>query len=170
MIGHGLSTGALFLLIGMIYERRHSREIAAYGGIAKVVPIFATLLTVVTLSSIGLPGTNGFVSEFLVMVGSFKTYPYLTTVAALGVILAAVYLLWPLQRIIYNPLDKRENEHLTDLNWREVALLVPVLAAILWLGLYPKPVLARMEAATTSFVQTVEARAGRQSASLPGGR
>jgi NADH-quinone oxidoreductase subunit M len=170
MIGHGLSTGALFLLIGMIYERRHSRELAAYGGIAKVVPVFATLLTLVTLSSIGLPGTNGFISEFLVMVGSFKTYPYLTTVSAIGVILGAAYMLWALQRIIYNPLDKRENEQLTDLNWREVTLLLPVLAAILWLGLYPKPVLARMEAATTSFVQTVEARAARQSASLPGGR
>jgi NADH-quinone oxidoreductase subunit M len=171
MIGHGLSTGALFLLIGMIYERKHSREIAAYGGIAKVVPVFATLLTIVALSSIGLPGTNGFISEFLVLVGSFKTYPYLTTISALGVILAAAYLLWALQRIIYNPLDKPANEHLTDLNWREIGLLVPVLAAIFWLGLYPKPVLARMEAATTAFVRTVEAGAGRQSASLPpGGR
>jgi NADH-quinone oxidoreductase subunit M len=171
MIGHGLSTGALFLLIGMIYERRHSRDIASYGGIAKVVPVFATLLTIVALSSIGLPGTNGFVSEFLVMVGSFKTYPYLTTVSAIGVILAAAYLLWALQRIIYNPLDKTDNEHLTDLNWREIGLLVPVLVAILWLGLYPKPVLARMEAATTAFVRTVEAGAARQSAALPvGGR
>jgi NADH-quinone oxidoreductase subunit M len=171
MIGHGLSTGALFLLIGMIYERRHSREIAAYGGIAKVVPIFATLLTIVALSSIGLPGTNGFISEFLVMVGSFKTFPYMTTVSALGVILAAAYMLWALQRIIYNPLDKKENEHLTDLNWREIALMVPVIAAILWLGIYPKPVLARMEAATTNFVQTVEAGAARQAASADvGGR
>jgi NADH-quinone oxidoreductase subunit M len=169
MIGHGLSTGALFLLIGMIYERKHSREIAAYGGIAKVVPVFATLLTVVALSSIGLPGTNGFVSEFLVMVGSFKTYPYMTTISALGVILAAAYLLWALQRIIYNPLDKTDNEHLTDLNWREIGLLVPVLFAILWLGLYPKPVLTRMEAATTSFVRTVEAGASRRAASLPPG-
>ena len=169
MIGHGLSTGALFLLIGMIYERKHSREIAAYGGIAKVVPVFATLLTVVALSSIGLPGTNGFISEFLVMVGSFKTYPYLTTISALGVILAAAYLLWALQRIIYNPLDKPDNEHLTDLNWREIGLLVPVLAAILWLGLYPKPVLARMDAATTSFVRMVEAGASRQAATLPPG-
>jgi len=170
MIGHGLSTGALFLLIGMIYERRHSREIAAYGGIAKVVPIFATLLTVVALSSIGLPGTNGFVAEFLVMVGSFKTYPILTTVSAIGVILGAAYMLWALQRIIYNPLDKADNEHLTDLNWREIGLLVPVLAAIVWLGIYPKPVLERMEAATTAFVQSVESRAGRQTVSLPGGR
>jgi len=171
MIGHGLSTGALFLLVGMIYERRHSREIDAYGGIAKVVPVFATFLTIVALSSIGLPATNGFVSEFLVMVGSFKTYPYLTTVSAVGVILAAAYLLWALQRIIYNPLDKKENEHLTDLNWREIGLLVPVIAAIFWLGIYPKPVLARMEAATTAFVRTVEAGASRQSASLSmGGR
>ena len=169
MIGHGLSTGALFLLVGMIYERTHSREIAAYGGIAKVVPVFATLLTVVALSSIGLPGTNGFVSEFLVMVGSFKTYPYMTTISALGVILAATYLLWALQRIIYNPLDKPANEHLTDLNWREIGLLVPVLFAIFWLGVYPKPVLARMEAATTAFVRTVEAGASRQAANLPAG-
>jgi len=169
MIGHGLSTGALFLLIGMIYERKHSREIAAYGGIAKVVPVFATLLTIVALSSIGLPGTNGFVSEFLVMVGSFKTYPYMTTISALGVILAAAYLLWALQRIIYNPLDKPDNEHLTDLNWREIGLLMPVLFAILWLGLYPKPVLARMEGATTSFVRRVEAGASQRAASLPPG-
>jgi NADH-quinone oxidoreductase subunit M len=169
MIGHGLSTGALFLLIGMIYERKHSREIAAYGGIAKVVPVFAAMLTIVALSSIGLPGTNGFVSEFLVMVGSFKTYPVLTTVSAIGVILAAAYLLWALQRIIYNPLDKPDNEHLTDLNWREIGLLTPVIAAILWLGIYPKPLLSRMEAATTAFVQTVESRAGQQTASLPSG-
>jgi NADH-quinone oxidoreductase subunit M len=169
MIGHGLSTGALFLLIGMIYERKHSREIAAYGGIAKVVPVFATLLTIVALSSIGLPGTNGFVSEFLVLVGSFKTYPYMTTISAVGVILAAAYLLWALQRIIYNPLDKPDNTHLTDLNWREIGLLIPVLFAILWLGLYPKPVLARMEGATTSFVRRVEAGASPRAASLPPG-
>jgi NADH-quinone oxidoreductase subunit M len=103
------------------------------------------------------------------MVGSFKTYPYFTTISALGVILGAAYMLWAIQRIIYNPLDKPDNEHLTDLNWREIGLLVPVVAAMLWLGLYPKPVLARMEAATTAFVHTVEAGAGRQSASLPAG-
>ena len=171
MIGHGLSTGALFLLVGMIYERKHSREIAAYGGIAKVVPVFATMLTIVALSSIGLPGTNGFVSEFLVLVGSFKTYPFLTTVSAIGVILAAAYLLWALQRIIYNPLDKPENAHLTDLNWREIGLLTPVIVVILWLGIYPRPVLTRMEAATTAFVRTVEAGAAQQTASVaPGGR
>ena len=169
MIGHGLSTGALFLLIGMIYERKHSREIAAYGGIAKVVPVFATMLTIVALSSIGLPGTNGFISEFLVMLGAFKTYPFMTTVSAIGVILGAAYLLWALQRIIYNPLDKPENATLTDLNWREIGLLVPIIAAILWLGVYPKPVLARMEASTTQFVRSIEAGAAQQMAAIPTG-
>jgi NADH-quinone oxidoreductase subunit M len=109
------------------------------------------------------------VSEFLVLVGSFKTYPYMTTISAVGVILAAAYLLWALQRIIYNPLDKPDNTHLTDLNWREIGLLIPVLFAILWLGLYPKPVLARMEGATTSFVRRVEAGASPRAASLPPG-
>src|SRR4030095_13656953 len=146
--------------------------IAAYGGIAKVVPGFATMLTIVALSSIGLPGTDGFVSELLVLAGLFRTDAYRTTISAVGVCLAAAYLLWALQRIIYTPLDKPDNEHLTDLNWREIGLLIPVLVAILWLGIYPKPVLARMEAATTAFVRTVEAGASRQSASLSmgGGR
>jgi NADH-quinone oxidoreductase subunit M len=166
MIGHGLSTGALFFLIGIIYERKHSRLIADYGGIAKVVPLFATVLTIVALSSIGLPGTNGFVAEFLVLVGSFKTVPYFTTISALGVILAAAYLLWALQRIIYNPLDKPSNQSLTDLNWREIGLLVPLIGGILWLGIYPQPVLDRMEASTTRMVQTVERRAAQQAGTL----
>ncbi len=172
MIGHGLSTGALFLLIGMIYERKHSRLIEAYGGIARVVPVFATLLTIVALSSIGLPGTNGFIAEFLVMMGSYKTFPVLTVVSATGVILAAAYLLWAIQRILLNPLDKPENAHLTDLNWREIGLLMPLVAAIIWLGVYPAPILRRMEASTTNLVQTVERGAGgaRTAAATPGVR
>jgi NADH-quinone oxidoreductase subunit M len=162
MIGHGLSTGALFFLVGMIYERSHTRLINDYGGIARVVPIYATILTIVALSSIGLPGTNGFVSEFLVLIGSFRTYPFMTMIAALGVILAAAYLLWALQRMIYNALDKPQNARLTDLNWREIGLLTPILAGILWLGIYPRPVLARMEASATSFVQQVETRSVEQ--------
>ena len=134
----------------------------------KAVPIFATLLTIVALSSIGLPGTNGFISEFLVMVGSFKTYPMLTTVSAIGVILAAAYLLWALQRIIYNPLDKPENQGLLDLNWREIGLLAPLIACIIWLGVYPAPVLRRMEASTTKLVQQVESGVSPQTASLGG--
>jgi NADH-quinone oxidoreductase subunit M len=167
MIGHGLSTGALFLLVGMIYERTHTRLIDQYGGIAKVVPLFATILTIVALSSIGLPGTNGFVAEFLVMVGAFRTYPVLTLFSATGVILAAAYLLWALQRMIYNKLDKPQNAALRDLNWRELGLLVPILAGILWMGVYPKPVLDRMEASARRFVQTVGGTSATQ-ASTPG--
>jgi len=153
MINHGISTGALFLLVGIIYERRHSRLIDAYGGIARAVPMFAAALTFVSLSSIGLPGTNGFVGEFLVLIGAFRTYPILAVISATGVIFAAVYLLWALQRILFNPLDKPENSHLPDLNRRELALLAPLIAVIIWLGVYPAPVLRRME---TSAQQVVD--------------
>jgi NADH-quinone oxidoreductase subunit M len=156
MISHGISTGALFLLIGMIYERRHTRLIEAYGGIARVVPIFSLILTVVALSSIGLPGLNGFVGEFLVLLGSFGAYPWATGIATTGVIFAAAYLLWALQRMIFNRLDNPENEQLTDLTRRELAVMLPLLAGIVWLGLFPGPVLRRMEPATRRFVEAVQ--------------
>jgi NADH-quinone oxidoreductase subunit M len=140
----------------MIYERRHTRAIDAYGGIARVVPLFAAVLTFVSLSSIGLPGTNGFVGEFLVLIGSFKTYPILAVISATGVIFAAAYLLWALQRILFNPLDKPENEHIPDLNKRELALLVPLVAVIIWLGVYPAPVLRRTEASSRLLIDRVE--------------
>jgi NADH-quinone oxidoreductase subunit M len=159
MISHGISTGGLFLLVGMIYERRHSRLIDAYGGIARVVPLFAAILTFVSLSSIGLPGTNGFVGEFLVLVGSFKTYPALTIIATTGVIFAAAYLLWAIQRILFNALDKPENAHLPDLNKRELTLLVPLIAAIIWLGVYPAPVLRRMEGSAQLLIDRVHGTA-----------
>ena len=160
MINHGISTGALFLLVGIIYERRHTRLIDAYGGIARVVPMFAAILTFVSLSSIGLPGTNGFVGEFLVLIGSFKTYPALAVIATIGVIFAAAYLLWALQRILFNQLDKAENTHIPDLNRRELALLVPLIAAIIWLGVYPAPVLRRMEASAQLLVNRVSGTSG----------
>jgi NADH-quinone oxidoreductase subunit M len=159
MISHGLSTGALFLLIGMIYERRHTRLIEAYGGIARVVPVFSLILTVVALSSIGLPGLNGFVGEFLVLLGSFGAYPWATGLATTGVIFAAAYLLWALQRMIFNPLDQPENQSLTDLNRRELVVLTPILAGIVWLGLFPGPVLRRMEPATRGYITAVQGRA-----------
>jgi NADH-quinone oxidoreductase subunit M len=159
MINHGISTGALFLLVGMIYERRHTRLIDAYGGIARVVPLFAAMLTFVSLSSIGLPGTNGFVGEFLVLLGAFKTYPVLALIATTGVIFAAAYLLWAIQRILFNPLDKRENAHIPDLNRRELALLVPLIAVIIWLGVYPAPVLRRMEASSQLLITRVQGHA-----------
>jgi NADH-quinone oxidoreductase subunit M len=156
MINHGLSTGALFFLVGMLYERRHSRMIAAYGGIAKAVPLLATVLTIVSLSSIGLPGTNGFVGEFLVLLGAFRTYPVAAGIATAGVIVAALYLLWALQRIIYNPLDKVENEKLPDLTPRELVVLVPILLGIFWIGVYPKPILTRMEPAAQHLIDIVK--------------
>jgi NADH-quinone oxidoreductase subunit M len=155
MINHGISTGALFFLVGMIYERRHTRLIDAYGGIAKVVPMFAALLTIVSLSSIGVPGTNGFVGEFLVLVGAFRTVPYFAVISTTAVIISAAYLLWAIQRILFNPLDKPANEHIPDLNRRELAVMIPLIACIVWLGVYPAPVLRRMEGAATRFVARV---------------
>ena len=155
MISHGISTGALFLLIGMIYERRHTRLIEAYGGIARVVPLFSALLVIVSLSSIGLPSTNGFIGEFLVLIGSFRTQPYFTFFATTGVIFAAAYLLWAIQRILFNALDKPENEHISDLNARELTMMGVLVAAIFWIGIYPQPILSRMEPSATLFVQTV---------------
>jgi NADH-quinone oxidoreductase subunit M len=156
MVNHGISTGALFLLIGMIYERTHTRQISDYGGIARVVPLFSTLLTLVALSSIGLPGTNGFVGEFLVLIGSFRTVPYHAMLATVGVIFAAAYLLWAIQRILFNSLDKPRNAALRDLNWRELALMAPLVACIIWLGVYPAPILRRTDRAAAAFVQEVE--------------
>src|SRR5688572_13304679 len=153
MISHGFSTGALFLLIGMIYERRHTRLIEDFGGIARVVPIFSLIFTVVALSSIGLPGLNGFVGEFLVLLGSFSAYSWATGIATTGVIFAAAYLLWALQRMIFNRLDNPENEQLTDLTRRELIVMGPLLAGIVWLGLFPTPVLRRMEGATKRFLE-----------------
>src|SRR5256884_700226 len=158
MINHGISTGALFFLVGMIYERRHSRLIEAYGGIARVVPLFAAILTVVSLSSIALPGTNGFVGEFLVLLGAFRTYPVAATIATTGVIVAAAYLLTALQRVIFNPLTSHENEKLTDLTPRELAVLVPLLGCILWVGVYPKPFLRRVRPSPSAPIQAVRPR------------
>src|SRR5689334_6789830 len=159
MINHGISTGGLFFLVGMLYERRHSRLLESFGGIAKVVPMLAVVLTIVSLSSIGLPATNGFVGEFLVLVGVFRSYPLAALIAATGVIIAAMYLLPALQRVIYNPLDKSANEKLPDLSLREITVLVPLIACILWIGVYPQPILRRIEPASRQFVQTVRLNA-----------
>ncbi|HWZ58970.1 MAG TPA: NADH-quinone oxidoreductase subunit M [Gemmatimonadaceae bacterium] len=156
MINHGITTAAMFLLIGMLGERRHSRLISAYGGLARSMPLLAAALTLVSLSSIGLPGTNGFVGEFLVLLGGFRSEPFFVLVATIGVIMAACYALWAIQRMLFSPLDKPENAKLPDLNWRELGLLAPLLIAIVWLGVDPAPVLHRTEAAATAFVSTVQ--------------
>ncbi|MBI3329589.1 MAG: NADH-quinone oxidoreductase subunit M [Nitrospinae bacterium] len=155
MLNHGLSTGALFLLVGMLYDRRHSRMIADFGGLAHVLPRFAAILMLVTLSSIGLPGLNGFVGEFLVLVGAFKTLRIFAVVAALGVILAAIYMLWMYQRAMFGDVVHAANKTLTDLSPRELIVLVPIILAIVWIGMYPRPFFMRMEAATKAVVERV---------------
>lgn len=159
MVNHGLSTGALFLLVGMIYERRHSRMIVDFGGLAKRMPIFATFFLIVTLSSIGLPGLNGFVGEFMILLGSFvegafsKWYVIFATT---GVILAAVYMFWMFQRVMFGKLDKT-NESLTDLNPREIAVLVPILVFIVWIGVFPNTFLKPMETSVEKVATKVQA-------------
>jgi NADH-quinone oxidoreductase subunit M len=132
------------------------------------VPLLSTALVIVSLSSIGLPGTNGFVGEFLVLVGAFAAYPVPTVIAATGVIVAAMYLLPALQRVLFNPLDKAENEHLPDLSWREAAVLAPLLACIVWVGVYPRPLLRRMEPAAQRLVEQVRRDAGPARGAAPG--
>jgi NADH-quinone oxidoreductase subunit M len=152
MINHGLSTGALFLIVGMIYERRHTRMIADFGGLSKVMPVFATFFMIVTLSSIGLPGLNGFVGEFLILIGTFKSNVVYAVFAATGVIFAAVYMLWMFQRVMFGEITKEENRNLKDLSLREIGVLVPILIFIFWIGLYPKTFLGKTEASVQHFL------------------
>jgi NADH-quinone oxidoreductase subunit M len=137
MLNHGISTGALFLLIGMIYERRHTREISAFGGITKVMPIFAVVFMIVTLSSVALPGTNGFVGEFLILLGAWKANPGLAILATTGVIFGAVYMLWMFQRVMFGPITHAENKDLKDLTAREGLVLAPMVVAIFVMGIVP---------------------------------
>ena len=155
MVNHGVSTGALFLLVGMIYERRHTRRIDELGGLQRSAPMLAAVFTVVMLSSIGLPGLNGFVGEFLVLVGAFNAHRWWALVAAGGVILAALYLLWAYQRVFHGPAEG-DNATMADLNLREALVLAPLLALIVGMGVYPKPVLERMEPAVDALVAHVE--------------
>jgi NADH-quinone oxidoreductase subunit M len=155
-VNHGISTGALFLLVGMISDRRHTREIAALKGLQKAAPIFAAVFTVVMMSSIGLPGLNGFVGEFLVLVGSFLTRRWFTVVAAAGVILAALYLLWAYQRVFHGEPDD-DNRHFPEMTWSEGLVMAPLLGLIVFLGIYPKPVLERMEPSVERLIDHVEA-------------
>jgi NADH-quinone oxidoreductase subunit M len=158
MVNHGLSTGALFLLVGMIYDRRHTREIAALRGLQKSAPVLAGVFTVVMLSSIGLPGLNGFVGEFLILTGSFLTRRWWAIVAAGGVILAALYLLWAYQRVFHGEPDE-ENASMPDMTWRERLVMAPLLGLIVFLGVYPKPVLDRLEPSVETLIAHVERNA-----------
>ncbi|MFN2215947.1 MAG: NADH-quinone oxidoreductase subunit M [Anaerolineales bacterium] len=160
MVNHGLSTGALFLLVGMIYERRHTREMDAFGGLWKVMPIYGAFMLIVSLSSMGLPGLNGFVGEFTILLGAYGSEaigsPWFAGLAALGVILAAIYILYMFQKLFLGPLDKEENKVLKDLNWREVVTIVPLLVFIFWIGLYPKPFFDLMAPAVNNLVHILQ--------------
>jgi NADH-quinone oxidoreductase subunit M len=156
MVNHGVSTGALFLLVGWIYERRHTREIDQLKGLQRIAPIFAGVFTIVMLSSVGLPGLNGFVGEFLVLIGSFLTARWWVVVAATGVILAALYLLWAYQRVFHGVPDE-PNRHFPELRLKEGLVMVPLLALIFFLGIYPKPLLERVEPSVNKLIAHVEA-------------
>ena len=159
MVNHGISTGALFLLVGWIYDRRHTREISELGGLQKPAPIFAAVFMLVMLSSIGLPGLNGFVGEFLTLLGAFAAHRWWAIVAATGVIIAALYLLWAYQRVFHGEPDE-ENRSFAELRWREGLLLLPFIGIIVFTGIYPKPMLERIEPAVQSLIEHVSERTG----------
>ena len=156
MVNHGLSTGALFLLVGMLYERRHTRLIADFGGVAKVMPVFAAFFLLVMFSSVGLPGLNGFVGEFLILVGAFQANMWYAVFAATGVVLSAIYLLWMYQRVMTGEVDKPENAALKDLTVREIALLVALVVFIVWIGVYPRTFIDPIQASVTNLLSIVK--------------
>ncbi len=165
MLNHGISTGALFLLVGFIYERRHTRAITEYGGLASVMPVYTTIFVLTTMSSIGLPFLNGFVGEFLTMVGMWTSeaipHPWIATMfAGTGVIFAAVYLLWMVQRVFFGKLTNPKNKRLTDLSWREIGLIAPLVFLMVFMGVYPAPFLNRSREAVVAIEERLTRQAG----------
>ncbi|MGZ8869017.1 MAG: complex I subunit 4 family protein, partial [Thermoanaerobaculia bacterium] len=156
MVNHGLSTGALFLLVGVIYERRHTRLLADYGGIARTMPLFATLFIISVLSSVGLPGLNGFVGEFLILAGSFQAAPVAAIIAATGVILAAIYLLWLVQKVFFGPITNEENRNVKPIAWNEVAAMIPLIILMVWIGVYPRTFLEPMGPSVKRLINVVK--------------
>jgi NADH-quinone oxidoreductase subunit M len=161
MLNHGISTGGLFLLIGMIYLRRHTREIAEFGGLWKSVPIYAAVFMVVMLSSIGLPGLNGFVGEFLILVGTYLSKSLAAEIAVAGLILGALYMLYAYERVMFGPITKAVNETIADLSAREIAVMAPLMVLMLFMGLYPRPLLSRMEPTVGALLGRLRAAQAR---------
>jgi len=157
MISHGLATGALFLLIGMVYDRMHTRRIAEFGGLAKVMPVYAGIFLFAAFASAGLPGLAGFIGEFTIFMGSYLSFPVLTIIAGSGVILAAIYLLWAYERVFTGPITNPKLEALRDLDFREIAILIPLVVLILGIGIYPKPVFDRIEPSIDRVLERITA-------------
>jgi NADH-quinone oxidoreductase subunit M len=164
MVNHGLSTGALFLIVGMLYERRHTRLIADYGGLWKVMPVFSLVFLLVCFSSMGVPGTNGFVGELLIMIGAFKFNVVYGAISTIGLILGAIYLMYMYRRVILGAVTHEENKRLPDLNFREYAYIIPILVCIVWIGVYPKPLLDKMEVSVVHLLAQVKVGSYEQSA------
>jgi NADH-quinone oxidoreductase subunit M len=159
MLNHGVSTGALFLIVGFIYERRHTRLISDFGGLSRRMPIFATIFMIVTLSSIGLPGTNGFVGEFLILLGSFESsLRWYAIIATAGVILSAVYMLWMFQRVMFGEVTNPRNLTIKDLNVREIVVMAPLVALIFIMGVFPTPFISRMTPAIDRMITLSKAK------------
>jgi NADH-quinone oxidoreductase subunit M len=158
MVNHGISTGALFLLVGMIYSRRHTRMIQDFGGIARVMPVFSVFFVIASLSSIGLPGLNGFVGEFTILAGAFNRSPIFGVLATSGVVLSAVYMLWMLQRVLFGGEPSKINRSLRDLGVREWCVLVPLVVLMFGLGLYPKPILSKIVPSAQAWLNKVNRR------------
>jgi NADH-quinone oxidoreductase subunit M len=158
MLNHGVSTGGLFLIVGMIYERRHTRMIADFGGLSKVMPRLAAFFMIITLSSIALPGTNGFVGEFLILLGAFRSNMLYGVLATTGVVLGAVYMLWMFQRVMFGKITREENSRLKDLTKRETALLCAVVFFVFLMGLYPGPFLKKMDASAAGYLSYMQAK------------
>ncbi len=158
MVNHGISTGALFILVGMLYERRHVRELDAFGGLASVMPVFAVFFAIATLSSVGLPGLNGFVGEFLILLGAFKSLPGATVVATSGVILSAVYMLWAMRRVFFGPLTNDANKVLLDLGLREKLVATALVIPMIWIGVHPSTFTNPMDRAVTELLETMTRR------------
>jgi NADH-quinone oxidoreductase subunit M len=169
MLSHGLVTGALFLLVGMLYERRHTRMIEDYGGVASVMPIYAGLFLYMAFASIGLPGLSGFIGEFTVLVGSYLSVPVLAVVGASGVVLAAVYLLWAYERVFTGPITNPANEALRDVGMREIAIMVPLVVLVLAIGVYPKPVLDRVQPSVDLIMDRIAAATDYEAPEFGGG-
>jgi len=159
MLNHGISTGALFLLVGMIYDRRHTRLIDEFGGLADPLPVFSTIFMIVTFSSIGLPMLNGFVGEFLILLGAFNANVTFAVVATSGVILSAVYMLWMYQRVIFGEITNPKNKKLVDLDFREKLILLPLVALIFWMGIYSESFLRRMDTSVNQVLHHLKSSA-----------